>query len=213
MCWLHRNKFYWNLQTIITSLLLPLSCSFLPSKQKLILTVSFLVYNGCESNFNCQEKKREDEMFSLQFQQQDSKPSIPVSTGCPMSLSRLCSTLTNSSVLRFPSRFVSNKWKTISTTLSERDMPQTCDAARWKSSLVNRPFTFPKLKRANDNGSNFFRSSAKFLKSSNLMRTSLKHGSLFSSSTRSSNLPRWLMSAEATMESAKSLAEIAFRDL
>jgi len=147
MCWLRRNNFYWNLQTIIISHLLPLSSSFLPSKQRLILTESFLVYNGCESNFNYQEKNREDEMFSLQFQTQDSKPNIPVSTGCPMSLSRLCSTLTNSSVLKFPSLFVSNKWKTISTTLSERDMPQTWNWNESNMNLLSRPYNLNQIQK------------------------------------------------------------------
>lgn len=72
-----------------------------------------------------QESNREDGEVSLHFQQHDKKPMIPVSTGWAMSLSLCCSTLTNSSVLRFPSSFASNKWKTISTTLSERDKPQT----------------------------------------------------------------------------------------
>ena len=91
-----------------------------------------------------------------------------------------------------------------------KDKCRTCDAARWKPSLVNRPCTFAKLIRANENGDNFFLSSAKFLNSSNVMRTSLNRGSLFISSTRSSNLPRWLRSAEATIESAKSLADMVF---
>ena len=76
-------------------------------------------------NLLYQENNHEDEKLCVQFQPQDNQPRIPVSTGCAMSLSRLCSTLTNSSKLRFPSRFASNKWKTISTTVSERDMPHT----------------------------------------------------------------------------------------
>ena len=79
-------------------------------------------------------------MLSVEFQQQDKKPRIPVSTGCTMSLSRLCSTLTNSSELRFPSKFVSNKLKTISTTLSERDMPQTCKWNKQTMNLLSRPY-------------------------------------------------------------------------
>jgi len=81
---------------------------------------------ACNLNQNQENNREEGEVF-LHFQQHDKKPMIPVSVVWAMSLSRCCSTLTNSSVLRLPSPFASNKWKTISITLSERDKPQTCN--------------------------------------------------------------------------------------
>jgi hypothetical protein len=82
-----------------------------------------------------QESNCERGEVSVQFQQHDKKPMIPVSTVRPTSLSRLCNTLTNSFELRFPSPLVSNRWKTISTTLSERDKPQTWNQKKYNYSI------------------------------------------------------------------------------
>jgi hypothetical protein len=64
-------------------------------------------------------------LLAARLKQQDKNPASPDSTGCAMSLSLLCKTLTNSSALRLPSWFESNKWKMISTTLSLSETPQT----------------------------------------------------------------------------------------
>lgn len=111
--------------TITTHLFLCFSFVFLFPSRVSIHSVMSVLEMFVALNLLYQENNHEDEKLCVQFQPQDNQPRIPVSTGCAMSLSRLCSTLTNSSKLRFPSRFASNKWKTISTTVSERDMPHT----------------------------------------------------------------------------------------
>lgn len=111
--------------TITTHLFLCFSFVFLfPSRVPIHFVMSVLEM-FVKLTFLHQENIHEDKGLCIRFPPQDNQPIIPVSMGCATSFSRLCSTLTNSSKLRFPSRFASNKWKTISTTMFERDMPYT----------------------------------------------------------------------------------------
>lgn len=66
---------------------------------------------------------------------------------------------------------------------------------------------------ARERGRNSLRSSAKALNSSNVILMSLRCSSLSNSSTRSSILFMWLMSADATKDKAKSLADMVPREL
>lgn len=64
----------------------------------------------------------------LPLNQQDKNPKGPGIVGWRISVSRLCNALKNSSELRFPSLFVSNTWKIMSTTVSVKSTPQTYNA-------------------------------------------------------------------------------------
>ena len=69
------------------------------------------------------EENREDQR--IQLNQQDKNPRGPGVAGWRISVSRLCNALKNSSELRCPSRFVSNTWKMMSTTVSVKSTSQT----------------------------------------------------------------------------------------
>lgn len=61
---------------------------------------------------------------------------------------------------------------------------------------------------AREKDCNFLHSSANCLNSSNVIYMALKFGSLLISSTRSSSLFIWLISADATKDKAKSVADM-----